>query len=107
MKKYFVLSVLSMFLLSCSVTGPSLSESESSKFALKGDQVFYEEEKVAIIGPMEYEYSNGKFQLEISVVQNSFFYDEMTVKIAEFLSLRYPKAKIEVKVPRDDQLDKF
>ena len=56
---------------------------------------------------MEYEYSNGKFQQEISVVQNSAFYDEMTIKIAKFLSLRYPKAKIEVKVPRDDQLDKF
>tara|TARA_A100001035_G_scaffold138254_1_gene108725 strand:- start:180 stop:461 length:282 start_codon:yes stop_codon:yes gene_type:complete len=84
-----------------------LQESERLKFSLKGNQVFYENKKVGVIGPMEYEYSNGKFQQEISVVQNSAFYDEMTIKIAKFLSLRYPKAKIEVKVPRDDQLDKF
>ena len=56
---------------------------------------------------MEYEYSNGKFQKEISVVQKSLYYDAMTVKIAHFLSLRFPKSKIEVKVPRDDQLDRF
>ena len=74
---------------------------------LKGDKVLYEGEVVGVFGPMEYEYSNGKFQKEISVVQKSFYYDEMTVKIAHFLSIRFPKSKIEVKVPRDDQLDRF
>ena len=55
---------------------------------------------------MEYEYSAGNFIMEVSLIQYSAVYDEMTKKIAQFMSQRNPKAKIEVKVPRDDQMDK-
>ena len=105
--KSISLIILLLLLSSCSITKPVLSQEEKEKFILKGDKVLYEGEVVGIFGPMEYEYSNGKFQKEISVVQKSFYYDEMTVKIAHFLSIRFPKSKIEVKVPRDDQLDRF
>lgn len=108
MKKIKYASILTLlFLCSCSVLNPVLTEEEKEKFVLKGDKVLFEGEVVGVFGPMEYEYSNGKFQKEISVVQKSFYYDEMTVKIAHFLSIRFPKSKIEVKVPRDDQLDRF
>ena len=97
MKKLKYASIISfLFLCSCSIINPILTEEEKEKFVLKGDKVLYEG-IVGVFGPMEYEYSNGKFQKEISVVQKSFYYDEMTVKIAHFLSIRFPKSKIESK----------
>ncbi len=101
------LIILLLSLISCSIVNPILSDEDRERFVLKGNEVLYDGKVVGIFGPMEYEYSNGKFQKEISVVQKSLYYDAMTVKIAHFLSLRFPKSKIEVKVPRDDQLDRF
>ena len=51
-----------LFLCSCSVMNPVLTEVEKEKFVLKGDKVLYDGEVVGVFGPMEYEYSNGKFQ---------------------------------------------
>ena len=76
MKKIKYVSILTLlFLCSCSVLDPVLTEEEKEKFVLKGDKVLFEGEVVGVFGPMEYEYSNGKFQKEISVVQKSFYYD--------------------------------
>jgi|TARA_X000000368_G_scaffold397216_1_gene366157 hypothetical protein len=102
-----IVILISFLFESCSILQPVLSAEDKALFALKGDEVLYDGKVVGVFGPMEYEYSNGKFQQEISVVQKSFYYDDMTVKIAHFLAIRFPKSKIEVKVPRDDQMDRF
>ena len=52
---------------------------------------------------MEYEYSAGNFIMEVSLIQYSAVYDEMTKKIAQFMSQKI--VQIEVKVP-NDQMDK-
>lgn len=54
---------------------------------------------------MEYEYFKGNYIMEVSMIQYSPIYNEMTEKIVYFMSNRYPNAKIEVKVVRDDLLD--
>ncbi len=104
---YLTTFLLSFLFASCSIMKPVLSDEDKALFTLKGDEVLYDGKVVCVFGPMEYEYSNGKFQKEISVIQKSSYYDNMTVKIAHFLSSRFPKSKIEVKVPRDDQMDRF
>tara|TARA_A200000113_G_scaffold169484_1_gene154343 strand:+ start:388 stop:714 length:327 start_codon:yes stop_codon:yes gene_type:complete len=102
--KYLNLSVAFLLITSCnSLT--YLPADEYEKFTVKANEVFYNNHAVAKIGPMEYEYSAGNFIMEVSLIQYSAVYDEMTKKIAQFMSQRNPKAKIEVKVPRDDQMD--
>ena len=60
MKKIKYVSILTLlFLCSCSVLDPVLTEEEKEKFVLKGDKVLFEGEVVGVFGPMEYEYSNG------------------------------------------------
>ena len=73
MKKLKYASIISfLFLCSCSIINPILSEEEKEKFVLKGDKVLYEGEVVGVFGPMEYEYSNGKFQKESVLYKNHF-----------------------------------
>lgn len=110
-----ILFALIIFLSSCSVTFntskskkssiESLSNVELSKFRIDGDHVFFDDKKVARIGNMEYEYFKGNYIMEVSMIQYSPIYNEMTEKIVYFMSNRYPNAKIEVKVVRDDLLD--
>ncbi len=105
MRNLFISFIVGFLLFSCS-TPAKLSSSESEKFSLRGNEVFYENTAVAKMGPMEYEYNRGSFIVEVSLIQYAAVYDSMTEKIAIFMSSRYPDAKIEVKVPRDDQMDR-
>lgn len=104
MKQIIIILIASLSIVACSTTS-SLSKSESSKFSVKADKIYYENNAVAKVGPMEYEYNYGKFQVEVSVIQYSSIYDDMTKKIAQYMAQRHPKAKIEVKIPRDDKRD--
>ncbi|MBL6657431.1 MAG: hypothetical protein ISR00_03635 [Flavobacteriales bacterium] len=103
--KYLSLLVIVLLVASCN-SFTYLPTDEYEKFTVKANEVFYNNNAVAKMGPMEYEYSAGNFILEVSLIQYSAVYDEMTKKIAQFMSQRHPKAKIEIKVPRDDQMDK-
>ncbi len=100
--------ILSTLFLSVSLIGcysTKLSQEDMNKFNVKGKEVFYGDKAVAKIGNFEYEYSRGRFQQEVSMVQYSHIYDEMTEKIVKYMASKYPKAKIEVKVIRDDEND--
>ena len=72
-----------------------------AKFSTKGKSVYYADEKVATVGSFEYEYYEGNYALEVSMIQHSAIYNDMTEKIVYFMSSTYPYAKIEVKVERD------
>lgn len=80
---------------------PPLSADEMAKFSTKGKSVYYLDEKVATVGSFEYEYYEGNYSLEVSMIQHSAIYNDMTEKIVYFMSSTYPEAKIEVKVERD------
>ena len=78
-----------------------LSADEMAKFTTKGKSIYYANEKVATVGSFDYEYYEGNYALEVSMIQHSPIYNEMTEKIVYFMSTTYPYAKIEVKVERE------
>ena len=105
MKKISFLTLMVVALTSCLST-QNLSKEELAKFSVKESEVFYNGEAVAKIGNLEYEYNRGRYQMEVSLVQYAGAYNEMTEKIARYVATKYPKAKIEVKVLRDDANDR-
>ena len=113
MKNSYILFFAVILISSCTVSTniqysapiTELSNSELANFKIKDDQVLYMDKAVAKIGNFEYEYHNGKYTMEVSLIQNSAMYNEMTEKIVAFMATRYPNAKIEVKVNRDHILD--
>lgn len=78
-----------------------LSDDELARFEAKGKSLFYNNKKVATIGSLDYEYYEGNYIMEVSMIQHSAIYNEMTEKIAYYMSSNYPEAKIEVKVERE------
>lgn len=96
-------TILSIIILSVCVSCASrkpLSESEMSKFSIKGDSILYENQYVAKFLNLEWEYYKGSKTMEISVEQVSLGADAMTDKIVDFIRMKHPNAKAEVKIPR-------
>ena len=79
MRSFYFYVFISTFIsiISCQ-NSFKLSNDEYVKFGLEQNEVTYNSNPVAKIGNLEYEYTNGKFQLEVSLVQYSATYDEMT-----------------------------
>lgn len=103
--KKLIIGAFVLALASC-VGSSRLSKEEIAKFEVKSNEVYYENVAVAKIGNLEYEYNRGRYQMEVSLVQYAGAYNDMTEKIARYVATKYPKAKIEVKVVRDDRNDK-
>lgn len=101
-----LVSVLLITTLTACMSTASLSKEEIAKFEVKANEIFYNNIAVAKIGNLEYEYNRGRYQMEVSLIQYAGAYNDMTEKIARYVSIKYPKAKIEVKVVRDDKNDK-
>lgn len=108
--KILYLILLVGFFTACSVNESStqinyqlteLSADEMAKFSTKGKSLYYVDEKVATVGSFDYEYQEGNYALEVSMIQHSAIYNDMTEKIVYFMSSTYPYAKIEIKVERD------
>ena len=109
MKTYHILLLVALF-SACSMSQSTtqkkyqlkkLSSDEMAQFTTKGKSVYYADEKVASVSSLEYEYYNGDYLLEVSMIQHSASYNDMTQKLVYFMSSTYPHAKIEVKVERD------
>lgn len=99
MKKLLLFSLLATTLMACITT--KLPKEEMDKFEIKGDSILYEGKYVAKYLNSEWEYYRGNKTLEISLERINGGADEMTDKIVDFIITKHPKAKAEVKIPRD------
>ncbi len=100
MKKVLIFLSIAFLSIACSTPEP-LSVAEMAKFETKGYEVLYEGKAVAKYINKEYEYINGVYQFEFSVVQYGAANFELTEKIAKYLVSRHPEAKIEIKLEHD------
>lgn len=100
MKSLFFSLALAILVFSCS-SNKGLSKEEEAKFSTQGYEILYEGKAVAKYDNKEYEYSNGKFQFEFSVVQYDPSNTALTEKMARFLAKKHPDCKIEIKLQND------
>lgn len=98
MKKLFF--ILIILLVSCS-TIDKLPHDEFVKFRTSNDTIYYNNQAVAIYLNVEWEYYRGHKTLEISLERLNGAADQMTDKIVDYVVTKHPKAKAEVKVPRN------
>ncbi|GAA0876365.1 hypothetical protein GCM10009118_27750 [Wandonia haliotis] len=102
MKRILILGFVAAVLVSCSGIRykMTLTEDELSKFSYDKEYIYYNSEKVAKFGYIEYEYDRGYKVLEISFEQLRPGLDDFTDKIVEFIRYKNPNAKVEVKIPQ-------
>lgn len=100
MKRIIGLGLVLLGLAACNTTA-KLSPQEEAKFAMRGFEVLYEGKPVAKYDNKEYEYSNGKFIFEYSIIQYDPSNMELTEKMARYLAKKNPGAKIEIKLQQD------
>ncbi len=92
----YILFFLSILILSCN-SQRQTSKDEIAKFSISGDTIFYENKYCARYTELEWEYYRGKKTLEISVEKIGGL-DNNANAVMDFMRMRYPKAKIEVKL---------
>jgi hypothetical protein len=80
-----------------------LSPEEFQKFSTQGNEVFYEGKAVAYFQLLEFEYFQGKLIREYSMTQYEMFTTEQSEKILRYMHMRYPDAKIELKLQRGEE----
>lgn len=90
---------VSLLLGSC-VAKNTLTKTDITDFRNSGDSIFYKNEYVAKFLNIEWEYYRGKKTMEISVEQINGGADFMTDKIVDYIRLKHPNAKAEVKIKR-------
>ena len=96
MKRFF--KILVVLIVGCAPTYKT-PPSELYKFTLKGDTVLYNKKPIAYLYSMEYEFYRGHYTLEYSLKQiGATTLNDTTRMIVDFVRLRHPNAKVEVKM---------
>ena len=77
----------------------NLTKEEQAKFETKGDTIYYNKEAFAYFTHIEYEYYRGDKRVEVSLTQLSKSTDCITDELVDYVHLKHPKVKVEVKIP--------
>lgn len=103
--KNLIILLTTILIVSCS-TYKKLPESELVKFTTSNDTIYYQKEPVAVYLNIEWEYYRGHKTMEISFERLNGGADDMTDKIVDYIVHLHPKAKAEVKIPRQPMYSK-
>jgi hypothetical protein len=105
MKKSTIILCGVIALMSCNITKPKIgkiSKKEMSEYSIVQDTIFHNNEKIAYLNLIEWEYFNGKLIQEISIVQFDQSAQDKTIKLIAYVHKKHPRAKIEVKFANKD-----
>lgn len=83
-----------LFLILCLFSCKTL---EYSGMTNDGDTLYYNGVLCGKITNLEYEYYRGKKVVEISIEQYSIGFDEVTIKMVDYILSKHPDAKVEIK----------
>lgn len=99
MHKLLFTLILTVYTLSNCFAQKTLSKAEINKFQIRNDSVFYENKHIANYIHIEYEYYLGKKTMEICFQQIEPSATELTDKLVDFVHIKHPKAKVEIRIP--------
>lgn len=100
MKKSTIILCSILALMSCNI-GKSkinkISKKEMSEYSVVQDTIYKNNEKIAYLNLIEWEYFNGKLIQEISIVQIDQSAQDETIKLISYIHKKHSRAKIEIK----------
>jgi len=105
MKNSLIILFGIIILMSCNVGKTKInkiSKKEMSEYNIIRDTVYHNNEKIAYLNLIEWEYFNGNLIQEISIVQFNPSDQDKTIKLISYVHTKHPKAKIEVKFKNDE-----
>lgn len=100
MKRLIIILCGIIALTSCNVGKTKINKitkQEMSEYNIVQDTVFHNNEKIAYLNLIEWEYFNGKLVQEISIVQFKQYEQDKTIKLISYIHQKHPDAKIEIK----------
>jgi hypothetical protein len=105
MKKSIIFLCGIITLMSCNVRKTKINKitkQEMSEYNIVQDTIYHNNEKIAYLNLIEWEYFNGKLVQEISVVQFNQSEQHKTIKLISFIHKKHPNAKIEIKFKNEE-----
>ena len=105
MKKVLIVLIGLIFLISCSrkMEIYKMTKEEESRYKILNDTIYHDNEKVAYLDLIEWEYYNDRMIQEISIVQFNKNEQDKTIHLISFIHKRHPDAKIEVKFKSENR----
>lgn len=99
MKKSILVLIGLIFLISCSrkMEIYKMTKEEESRYNIVNDTIYHDNEKIAYLDLIEWEYFNDKMIQEISIIQLKQNEQDKTINLISFIHKKHPDAKIEVK----------
>jgi hypothetical protein len=104
MKKLLIVTLLSIFVTSCSTTknhSKLLKNVSTKEFSYKGTDIYYQGELCAQMGAIEVAYDDGKIVHEVTYVVVSERYNSVALGILKYIRERKPSWEVEVELKRE------